>query len=96
MITLQAQIAEDVVRNTFNTSPDTIFGVLISILVLVILGLSYAMWKLIKDHKEEMKGILEKYNASEEAKYKDMRELSLKTIETMTTVVNKIEELIRK
>lgn len=96
MMTLQAQIAEDVVRNTFNTSPDTVFGILISILVLVILGLSYAMWKLIKDHKEEMKGILEKYNASEEAKYKDMRELSLKTIETMTTVVNKIEELIRK
>jgi len=100
---LQAQIAAEVVKNSFNTNPDTVFGVLVSILLAVIVGLVVGIVKVVKagskerkEHKLEMKSIFERHEMADNNKYRDMKDLSEKTLTAMTMVMSKMDELIRK
>lgn len=103
---LQAESASAVIENSFNTNPDTVFGVLVSILILAIVSLVIGIWKLDKrheinvnaihkDHKEEMKSIFEAHERSDAQKYQDMKNISEKMIEASTSMLSKLDELIR-
>ena len=114
---LQVEIASEVVKNSFNTNPDTVFGVLVSVLIAGIVVLVYGMFKKDKnhteaiermqatcksemieqhkEHKQEMKEIFESHAKSNTAKYEDMKVISEKMIEASTSMLSKLDELIR-
>ena len=93
---LQTEVATEVVRNAFQTNPDTVFGVLVSILVLAVIALCFGIWQLIKAHKKEMAEIVKRHELADNEKYKDMKELSEKTVTAMTLVMSKLDVLITK
>jgi hypothetical protein len=103
---LQAEIAGEIVQNTFDANPDTIFGILISVLILGLGILAYAMWKLVdshktemakmhKDHKDELSEIYQRHAKSDMDKYIALTEISNKTLENLGSMTAKIDELIR-
>jgi len=114
---LQAEVATEIVKSTFQTNPDNVFGVLVMILVLAVGTLVYGMWRkdknhtayieksqaackkeLVeqhKEHKEEMKAIFTAHAVSNAAKYEDMKLISEKMIEASTSMLSKLDELIR-
>lgn len=107
MTPLQVETASKVIENSFNTSPDTVFGVLVSILSAICLGLFLYVRSMVKthredlnqthvDHKAEMKEIFEKHEAADTQKYNDMKEVSKQMIEASSVMLSKIDELIRR
>lgn len=96
-----------VIENAFNTSPDTVYGVLVMVLVVACGALAYSGYKLIKSHKQEiveivtehkreMKEIYEKYERKEEEKYNDMKALTEKVMVGMESMTNMIKAVIGK
>ena len=103
---LQVEVATEVVKNSFKTNPDTVFGVLVSILIAGVVFLSIGMWRLVKNHREdlktthlehkkEMREIFEKHEKADAKKYDDMTRISGKMLEASTNMLNKLDELIR-
>ena len=52
---LQIDGAAEVVTKSFNTNPDTVYGVLVGVLVLVTGVVLWAAWKMVNRHKDERK-----------------------------------------
>ena len=84
---LQAKIAADAAQNAFQTSPDTVYGVLVGVLFVLSTALAYGIVKVVRAgskerdaHKDEMKGIYEKHEIADTQKYQDMKALTEKVM----------------
>ena len=84
MITLQADMAEEAIKNSFNTNPDNVFGVLVGILLLGLVGYTYGLWKLIKHHKDEMAEL-------RDAHKEEMKDIYEKPLQTKNDVEFKLK-----
>ncbi len=100
---LSSTITTDAVEKSFGTSPDTVYGVLVGVLVCAVIGLSYAIYRVVKasneertEHKKEMQAIYEKHDASSAKKYEDMQILTEKVMTGMEKMTGMIEVLTRK
>jgi len=96
-------MAADAAKTAFETSPDSVYGVLVGVLFLISLALSFAVYKVVragaqerKEHKNEMKEIYEKHEASDNKKYEDMQALTEKVMTGMEKMTGMIQVLTNK